>query len=281
MPEAADWALDNMSRAIREFQVDWVKIDSNQWDYCDDAAHGHGATDGDWGQIQGVYHILNGLRQRFPDIIIENCAGGSQRADFGMARYCRPIQVHDRCSPSFLERQYAHGAGAMYPQFCPLLAVGGRAPDAATLQWRLLARMMGSFNCDLPLPEMPQDQLDLLGRAVAFYKRFRPTLHGDRYVLAGPVEVREPELKEADNWEAYEYLSRERDLIAVFFFRCDTPQPSYTARLRGLEPDGTYRVDSLDLGEVGTRSGRELMEAGLRCALDAPRRADVFLLSRL
>ena len=62
-----------------------------------------------WVRDQGMYCILDGLRERFPNLTIENCAGGSQRADLGIARFCRPVQVHDRNHPSVLERRYAHG----------------------------------------------------------------------------------------------------------------------------------------------------------------------------
>lgn len=54
---------------------------------------------------------------------IENCAGGLQGTDLGMASTCLPIQVHDRCSPSVLERRYAHAFGCIYLQSAPPLAL--------------------------------------------------------------------------------------------------------------------------------------------------------------
>jgi alpha-galactosidase len=277
---AADWALENMAWCVREFNLDYIKIDDNEWAVCHDPTHGHDADDGEWYQIQGVYHILRGLRERFPNLVIENCAGGSQRADVGMARYCVPIQVHDRCSPSVLERRYAHAFGCIYPQFAPLLAVHDAPSSVEQLRWRVMARMMGQINCDF-LDRLNAEQRAEMQRLVATYKRLRPTLHGDRYVLAEPVIVLEPDVPEATNWEAYEYLSPDGGLVSLFCFRCESPDERFVARLRGLEAGASYRVWAHTGGEGGIYTGTQLADEGLVCTLPARRNAEVFILERL
>jgi len=277
---AADWALENMAWCVREFDLDYIKIDDNEWAVCDDTTHGHGVGDGEWSQIQGVYSILRGLRERFPHIVIENCAGGSQRADLGMGRYCVPIQVHDRCFPSILERRYAHGIGCIYPQYAPLLALMPAPETVEQLRWRTFSRMMGGF-CSGIQDRLSPEVLEEMKQCVATYKRLRPTLHGDRYVLAEPAVVLEPDVPEATNWEAYEYLSPERDLISVFFFRCNSPDDTLCARLRGLEADASYFVTGHGAGEVGTVTGTELMKEGLRCRLDGRCQAEIYLLRQV
>jgi hypothetical protein len=219
------------------------------------------------------------LRQRFPNLVIENCVGGSQHADLGMARYCVPIQVHDCCSPSLLERRYAHAFGSIYPQFAPLLALAPAPESLAQLRWRAFARMMGQFNCGL------QDQLlpklfEEMKRCIATYKRLRPILHGDRYVLAGLAIVLEPDVPEATNWEAYEYLSPSADLVSLFCFRCESPDDSYWAVLKGLQAAASYRVSSHSSGGLGVFSGAQLMREGLVCTLPGRRNAEVFILAR-
>lgn len=276
---SADWALENMAWCVREFNLDYIKIDDNEWAVCDDATHGHDAGDGEWHQIQGVYHILRGLRERFPHLVIENCAGGSQRADVGMARYCVPIQVHDRCLPSVLERRYAHAFGCIYPQFAPLLAVHDAPKSVAQLRWRVMARMMGQICCDFQ-DRLTPEQYEEMRRLLATYKRLRPTLHGDRYLLAEPVIVLEEDVPEATNWEAYEYLSRDERLVSLFCFRCESPDADYRAALKGLQREASYRVWAHTGGEVGVYTGARLMDEGLVCTLPERRNAEVFILQR-
>jgi alpha-galactosidase len=275
---ATDWALENMAWCVREFNIDYVKIDDNDWGVCNDATHGHEAGDGEWAQIQGVYHILRGLRERFPQLVIENCASGSQRADLGMAHHCLSIQMNDRFFPSILERRYSHGVGCIYPQFVPLLILAGPHKDEEQLRWHVFSRMMGGFNFGLDglSPELYEE----MKRCMATYKRLRATLHGDRYVLAEPAVVLEPDVPEATNWEAYEYLSPEADVISVFCFRCNSPDDTFHAVLKGLDPKAGYRMQSHTQGELSILSGAQLMREGLACRLDGRCHAQVYILTR-
>ena len=280
---ASEWALENLSWAVEAYGLDWLKIDGNEWAVCDDVSHDHDAGDGEWAQIQGLYHVLGGLRERFPELVIENCAGGPQRADFGMARYCLTMQGADRTNPSLLERRYCHGTGSMYPCHSLLTSIHSQAQEVSPqrLEWRLLSRMMGTFNNHLDLMGMDDARLDVVRRAVATYKRLRPSLHGDRYVLAEPGPVVEPELEEAGTWEVYEYLSPKADLVSVFFFRGTAPESELRVLLRGLESGARYKLTSHAHPGEEMASGAELMQTGLICRLEECYRADVVILTRV
>jgi alpha-galactosidase len=301
---AADWVLESLSQAIREYGVDWFMIDSNEWAVCRDPTHTHGAGDGEWAQIQGLYHVLRGLRERFPKLIIDNGAGGAQRGDFGMARLCDVMPCSDINAPSVLNRQYSLGYGSFLPTYYARQAVytyptavsgpvskkdpypwgSFNAIDwdpALTLErmeWRMINRMMGVFQPIWDLHLVPAGHLAALKRAIATYKRIRATLHGDRYVLAGPPVFVERENRESESWEAYEHLSLDRSLAAVFVFRTDSPLAEQRLRLKGLDPAQRYRIHRHSGRPGGDAGGAELMRDGFRCDLPARRSADVIIL---
>ena len=286
---AADWAQENVSWAIREYGVDWIKIDSNEWAVCDDPAHDHGERDGEWAQIEGLYDVLKGLRQEFPHLIIENCAGGSQRADLGIARYCDYIHCHDTNWPSAISRKYSHGLGCIYPPYYGLNELKnypsrieqpaeGVLSDPDHLEWRALSRMMGMFETGWGFSDQ---NLGNLKRIFEAYKAFRPSLCGGRYVLDGPEVLVERENREADHWEAYEYASPDGGLISVFFFRCLSRTPDHRVRLKGLLPESVYGATSLGGQFAERRSGADWMARGVTCHLAKPRTAEVYLLRRL
>ena len=108
---AQDWAIENLSWAIREYEVDWLMLDSNEWAVCDDPGHDHGPGDGEWAQVRGLYRVLGEMRTRFPQMTILNSAGGGQRSDFGMARYCHIQHTHDDGLSSAKQRRFHHGPG--------------------------------------------------------------------------------------------------------------------------------------------------------------------------
>jgi hypothetical protein len=289
---AQDWAIDNISWAIREYGVDHVLIDSNEWAVCDDTMHGHGARDGEWAQIEGLYRVFAALRAGFPGLMITNLGGGSQRSDFGMARFTHRMCPADVISPTPVNRKYAYGIGAIFPvgySGSCVAACPGDAPGAALsreeLEWRCINAMAGGFSVLFTMRKLDPASMETLKRATSFARKIRATLWGDRYVLAEPVPFLEQEDRMAGHqepgiWEAYEYLSPGATTVSLFAFRCMSRQAERTFHLRGLDPAASYRVESFAGSPSVVRTGASLVVEGIRCTFPRTRQADIFLLSR-
>ena len=89
------WVLDRLTKLIDEVQPDYLKWDSNMWTNCDREGHDHGPSDGSFAHVAALYQVLDTLRQQYPDLLIENCAGGANRIDFGMLRYTDAAWMDD------------------------------------------------------------------------------------------------------------------------------------------------------------------------------------------
>lgn len=297
--EAAEWALENVLWAIDEYNLDYIMFDGNEWAVCDDPTHDHGPHDGEWAQIHGYYRVMRGVREKHPDIMILNSSGGSQRGDFGIARYSTYIHPHDNQAPSARERRYIHGTGCMFPngfqaQALPnyvlersadgwlrprVTQTGPPLVDAKQLEWRMLCRMMGYFALGFEASVLPDDHAQVLSRGLAFYRRIRSALNGRRYVPAPPVVLYDPEYREADNWEAYQFVSRDSSQMVVFWYRCLSPRSEFTVRLREVEPDRCYTIESFrGVHREGVR-GADIEQNGLTCCLPDQRSADVYVLT--
>ena len=77
-PKVAAWVESEMARVISEYKLDLFRLDYNVTD-----THGGGnrVIDGFtentmWRHYEAFYAILERLRKRFPNVIMENCAGG-------------------------------------------------------------------------------------------------------------------------------------------------------------------------------------------------------------
>ena len=97
-PDVQAWAIDWISRLVSDVNADWLKWDSNWWGVCTCANHGHSVTDGELHQVQGVHEVLAELRRRFPNLIIENCAGGGTRTDTAALSSPRGRGIATECS---------------------------------------------------------------------------------------------------------------------------------------------------------------------------------------
>ena len=70
---------------------------------------------GNYAHTQALYEILAMLRQRYPDMTIENCAGGGHRLDFALARLTDSAWMDDRSAPSLHVRRNLQGLFSLFP----------------------------------------------------------------------------------------------------------------------------------------------------------------------
>jgi alpha-galactosidase len=112
---ARRWLLDRLTSLIDEVEPDYLKWDNNMWINCDRDGHGHGATDGNFSHVNGLYDLLSTLRDRYPGLLIENVSGGGNRLDIGMLRYSDAGWMDDRTAPSVHVRHNLEGLSVVFP----------------------------------------------------------------------------------------------------------------------------------------------------------------------
>lgn len=263
------WAIDWISRLVADVKADWLKWDSNWWGVCTCTHHDHSATDGEWHQVQGVHIVMAELRQRFPHLIIENCAGGGVRTDFAMLANTHVTWLHDASTPS--RRVRFHLAGAAYlfpPELCNTWVVDAddeplTAPSTprAALDAIARSRMLGAFGVSARLPEWTEAAFTAVQAAIVQYKHLRPLLKRGRfYHLLPQTELFCTKLTLRGQWEAYAVIDDREG--AVWLFRADDGAPMRRLHLRGLTAARAYVLTDLDTAQVIEATGAELMTTG-------------------
>ncbi len=102
----------------------------------------------------------------------------------------------------------------------------------------------------------------LLRRLISQWPRIAPHFYGDYYPLL-------PYSRDDEQWMAWQFNRPDlREGTILVFRRSGSPYESACFRLQGLEPETTYTLTDLDTEEAITRSGKELMTAGLPVVLD-------------
>ena len=154
------------------------------------------------------------------------------------------------------------------------------------LEWLIMNSMGGAFRPLFRMWQLDREAAGTVKKAIAFYKRIRKTLWGDRYVLAEPVPFIELENRlaghrEAGIWEAYQNVAPDKGQAALFVYRCMSSESERTFVLRGLEPTASYKVESYSGAHAGIQTGATLMHDGIRVRLEHTRKADILLFTRL
>ena len=272
-PEAREWAKDWLSRVIREYKLDWLKWDNNLWMPCDLPGQ---PGDQNYAHVQGLYEIIDYLRQEFPNLIIENCASGGNRMDYALMRRTDIAWLSDQTEPSYRVRYHVTGASYPFPpeylnswlveSFFEHMAAGEK--DLPQLQAWLRSRMMGAFGISTKMVGWSADARAVVAQEIAQYKTMRSVIaRGKIYRLLPQTEL-DANLDPPEEPDAAEFYDSSSDAGVIFLFQ--GKQPWTTRRLipKGLTPKTNYQVTSDDRAISLRRTGRQLSAQGITFRYD-------------
>src|SRR4029077_620756 len=173
--------MDPLTALRDEVQPDYLKWDNNMFVNCDRAGHDHGATDGNFAHTGALYDMLSQLRERYPDLSIENVSGGGNRLDVGMLRFTDVAWMDDRTAPSVHVRHNLQGLSAAFPPAYLLSFVTDHDSeplhDAPDLSLYFRSRMGGALRLCFRGDGFTEGENATMAHEIAIYKQTR-TLDG-------------------------------------------------------------------------------------------------------
>ena len=271
------WVLDQLTKLLDTVRPDYLKWDNNFWINCDRTGHGHGPDDGNMAHVQALYGILDALRQKYPDLMIENVSGGGARLDFGMMAYTDTAWMDDRTSPASHVRHNIEGLTFAFPPAYLLSflidADGEPIAGAEDLPLLIRSRAAGILGLTYRSELMDDDTADLLKQQIAEYKTYRDLItQSNATLLSDQAPV------DSNSWDVLLEVSDDARSALIFGFKGDGEDGRLIVRPRGLLPDAVYDVRSLDVGPIGASAGDQLMQDGVELLHSGGSRAHVLIL---
>lgn len=260
---ARRWLLGQLTGLIEAVQPDYLKWDNNLWINCDREGHGHGAADGNFTHVNGLYDMLSTLRERYPDLLIENVSGGGNRLDVGMLRYSDAAWMDDRTAPSVHVRHNLEGLSVVFPPAYLLSFVTDHSSeplhDSPDLSLYFRSRMDGALGLCFRSDAFAEGEEASMAREIAIYKSMRTTLS----VAAAALLTKQAAAEDGPAWDVLQESTSAHDQVVVSAFQSDQGVQKFTVKLTGLQAQTTYQVTSVDTGVLGTATGSELMTGGI------------------
>ena len=217
----------------------------------------------------GLIKTLKRIREKYPRLVIQDCASGGGRINYGLLPYFEEFWGSDDTDAKMrLFIQWGESA------FFPAIGMGSHVSAernhqthrSTPMKFRTDLAMTGRFGMELQPSQMSAEDLAFAKRGIAAYKKIRNVVQlGDLYRLDSPYD--------GDGISALMYVSESKDQAAFFAFNFNFAinQKIPTVLLNGLDPDRRYRIKDLTPhnqqkpcaldGKIV--SGRTLMTAGL------------------
>ncbi len=276
--QARQWALTRLFGLLDEVRPDLLKWDNNYWIGCTRASHGHGPADGAFWHVRGLTSILKALRERYPDMRIENCSGGGNRLSYDLLEWTDLGWMDDRSAPASRVRHNLEGLSAAFPPAYLFSFVmeheTERLLESPDLSWLFRSRMPGALGLTWRGEGMVDAPRELASREIAIYKMTRE-ISRDAFAVVLTEQVA---ASGSPAWDVVQHVSASSGASAVFAFEGEGAPERAVVRLRRLDPALRYEIESVDYGALGAFSGADLMASGIELRAGSRSRAQILVL---
>ena len=216
----------------------------------------------------GFAKVMERIRAKYKDVVIQCCASGGGRANWGFLRGFDEFWCSDNTDA--LQRVYMQ-YGTSY--FFPAIAMGAHisaVPNhtvfrTTALKYRIDVAMSGRLGMEIQPKNMSDEEKALCKKAISEYKEIRPIVQlGDLYRLVSPFDNQ--------GLASLMYVSEAKDKAVFYWWKIANFYNVHLPRVKmdGLDANKMYKVRELDVidnkpldCEGKSYSGKYLMEHGL------------------
>lgn len=262
------YLIETLATLVAENDIDFLKWDMNrpisEPGWPEEVQRGGEAREIWVRHAQGVYAVMDALRARHPNLVIESCSSGGSRADLGVLRRTDQIWTSDNTHPEarlFIQE----GFSLVLPARVMVAWVTDQGRGLLPVAYRCHVSMLGTLGIGGNLLHWSDEEMGEVAKWIAIYKEIRPLVQdGDQYWLVSPHtthgEVTAVEYVTEDAAEAVLFAFRRADLFGESLPRL---------RLQQLQPEANYHVEVLGQNDnlAYAASGAALMSYGLTLPL--------------
>lgn len=270
-PKVQDFVFGVVDNLLTKYpDIAYIKWDANM------AIMNHGSqylSAGDQSHLYIAYHqgfakVIDRIRAKYKDVVIQCCASGGGRANWGMLRGFDEFWVSDNTDA--MQRIYMQ-YGTSY--FFPAIAMASHisaVPNhtvfrTTSLKYRIDVAMSGRLGMEIQPKNMTDEEKALCRKAISEYKEIRPVVQlGDLYRLVSPYDNQ--------GLSSIMYVSEAKDKAVFYWWKLANFYNVHLPRVKmaGLDENKIYKVKELDVidnkpldCEGKSYSGKYLMEHGL------------------
>ena len=218
---------------------------------------------------RGLQKVLQRIRAKYPELVMQLCAGGGARVNYGLLPYFDEFWTSD--DTDALQRIYMQwGVSGFFPAIAMASHVsadknhqtGRRIP----LKFRVDVAMSGRLGMEIQPKDMNDVDKAFAKRAIAAYKDIRPVVQfGDLYRLVSPYDNK--------GVSSLMYVTSEKNKAVFYAYKISHFINMVIPKvcMNGLDPSKNYRlvdltpVDSSKPCDLNGKiiSGKILMEEGI------------------
>lgn len=189
---------------------------------------------------RGLNNVLERIRAKYPQLILQACAGGGGRINYGILPYFDEFWTSD--DTDALQRVYLQwGVSCFYPAIAMAAHVSAdknhQTGRYLPLKFRFDVAMSGRLGMEMQPEDMTEADKEFTQRAIQAYKGIRPIVQfGDLYRLISPYENK--------GVASLMYVAPEKDRAVFYAYKMNhfINMTIPNVKMNGLDPQKKYQL---------------------------------------
>lgn len=252
LPEVQEFIFNMIDDLLANYEIDYIKWDANrpisQTGISRDMWYRH---------IEAVYDIARRVKEKYPNLLLEACASGGGRVDYGMLDSFDDFWTSDNTDAYdrlTIQRTYSY----VYP----IKAMRAWVTDANNrstipLTFKFHSAMMGTLGMGCNILKFTEEEMELSRQLIEEYKEIRHIIQDGDFYRLNPIT--------SNNYQAYEYANEDEAVLFVFLPQTQISRLGACIKIRGLDADARYEFNLSD--DLIIKSGSYLMNHGIQVKL--------------
>lgn len=256
--DVQDYLFDSMCKVLDSANIEYVKWDFNRSmsNVFSNLLEAQRQGEVAHRFILGTYSLLERLLERYPNIMIEGCAGGGGRFDAGMLYYCPQIWCSDDTDP--IERLQIHSGTSFGYPVCTMGSHVSASPNHQTarqtsLRTRGVVAMSGTFGYELDLSATTENEKEEIRQQIKDFHKYYWLIQKGEYFRLTDEQTQ-------DYFTSWEFAAEDKSqaLVNIVITNVHANPEFPFVRLKGLDEASTYILEGTDQ----TFTGAALMNGG-------------------
>jgi len=270
-PEVENFCFSEICRMVEQYSLDMYRIDHNHNIGLGGTRDCEGYTENTcWRYYEAFKRVFSKLRAKYPGLVLQNCASGGGRLDWGTMSLFHNAELSDWMRLPRGMRTLGGVTMSLPPEV--LLRTFGTETGDMMCDGDLAAQLRGCLLCRPILRGIApgMDRLspylqENLGRHIGLFKRFtRPLMENCLVYHHTPFQ---PVLTPAER-TVLEYASADKSRGLIAAFRSSAGDDgTVTVFPRGIDRGAVYTIVFDNSGESAEAAGFDLANNGIRISL--------------
>lgn len=249
LPEVQEFIFNMIDDLLSKYEIDYIKWDANR------PISQTGVSRDMWlRHIEAVYDIARRVKAKYPHLLLEACASGGGRVDYGMLE----SSFDDFWTSDNTDAYDRLTIQNTYSYVYPVKAMRAWVTDANNrstipLTFKFHSAMMGTLGMGCNILKFTDEDMKLSAELIEQYKQIREVVqNGDFYRL---------QHTSSNNYYCYEYANETEAALFVFLPQTQISRTGVRVKLRGLDANAQYTFTLA--GTEMKKSGSYLMNHGI------------------